>query len=121
VFVEEPVAESLLGATHHKMLREADFCIAIGGGRNTYNAALAAAFTRTRFIPVGTFGGAGQQLIAAKNDLRQGTAVRLPDDKVLARLGAASWRNAVDAVRLRAASVSGVRPAKRCRGRALHA
>jgi predicted nucleotide-binding protein len=98
VFVEEPVAESLLGATHHKMLREADFCIAIGGGRNTYNAALAAAFTRTRFIPVGTFGGAGQQLIAAKNDLRQGTAVRLPDDKVLARLGAASWRNAVDAV-----------------------
>lgn len=98
VFVEEPVAESLLGATHHKMLREADFCIAIGGGRNTYNAALTAAFTRTRFIPVGTFGGAGQQLIAAKHDLRQGTAVRLPPDDVLARLGASSWRTAVDAV-----------------------
>ena len=98
VFVEEPIAESLLGATHHKMLREADFCIAIGGGRNTYNAALAAAFTRTRLIPVGTFGAAGQQLIAARHDLRRGTAVRLPADDMLARLSGWSWRNAVDAV-----------------------
>lgn len=98
VFVEEPVAETLLGATHHRMLREADFCIAIGGGKNTYNAALSAAFTRTRLVPVGTFGGAGRQLIAAKHDLRQGTLVRLPDDESMARLGAPAWRRSVEAV-----------------------
>jgi predicted nucleotide-binding protein len=98
VFVEEPVSDALLGATHHKIMREADALIAIGGGRNTYNAALTAAFTRTRLIPVGIFGGAGRQLLAARQDLRHGALARLPDDSVLDQLGSASIDTAFDAV-----------------------
>lgn len=77
------VPETLLGAVHHKMLRAADAVVVIGGGRNTHNAALAAAFTKARLLPVGMFGAAGEILLNSEAELRTQTPARLPEPDII--------------------------------------
>jgi predicted nucleotide-binding protein len=84
------VPDTLLGVVHHKMLRKADAVVVIGGGRNTHNAGLAAAFTKARLLPVGMFGGAGEALLTSESELKTQTPARLPAPEIISDLKVSS-------------------------------
>jgi len=92
------VPEALLGVVHHKMLRAADAVVVIGGGRNTHNAALAAAFTKARLLLVGMFGAAGEILLNSEAELRTQTPARLPEPEIVTALKTSSVDVALSAV-----------------------
>lgn len=78
VFLFRPIREQRVSSAHLRILRDADLAVVIGGGSDSYSAALAASLMGVRLIPVAAFGGAGRLLWQQLSDQAAAPAVKLP-------------------------------------------